>query len=177
MEPTPEVTTAATPEPTAQPTAEPTQTPTAAPSQSPAPTPRPKTVTFTEVTEGAIELADGEDTVILPAALLEEVVFALAPLDAPINQGTLRIDTQLRRIEILVIELATVTFTAAEIGELIEFTLLIPGFESSSMTVLVKKQSVAWFGWIALAVGLTAASVIFWFILLARRRREEKKAA
>lgn len=169
----------ATPIPTAEPSAEPTETQTAAPSptRSESPAAQPKTVTISEVTEGTIALAPGEEAVVLPAALLEEVVFTLAPLGAPLEEGTLQIDTQLRRIEILVVELATVTFTAAEIGDVIEFTLVIPGFEPSSMTVQVQKQDLAWLGWISLAASVAAISIVLWLILLLRRRRKEKKEA
>lgn len=171
--PTPEVTVESTPEPEPKPTE--TQTALPAPSESPAARPlQPKTVTLTEITSGTIELAPGSDGVVLPAALLEEVVFTLAPADAPLDQGTLQIDTQVRRIEILVVELATVSFTAAEIGNTIEFTLVIPGFEPSSLTVSVDKQDLAWIGWISLAATAAAALLAIWFILAFRRRSKRK---
>lgn len=156
------------------PTAEPTESQSAlpAPSESPTAAPQqPKTVTLAEITSGTIDLASDADGLVLTAALLEEVVFYLAPLDAPVNQGTLQIDTQVRRIEILVVELATVSFTAAEIGNLIEFTLVIPGFEPSTMTVTVAKQDLAWIGWISLAATVSLGFLAGWFILSSRRRK------
>lgn len=161
----PEVTAEAVPTPTQDvPEPEPTETVTARPQQ-------PKTVTITEITSGQIELTPGQDAVVLPAALLEEVVFTLAPADAPLDQGVLQIDTQVRRLEILVVELGTVTFSAAELGNSIEFTLVIPGFEPNSLTVQVSKGDLAFAGWLSLAATLVVASLVLWFILGARRRR------
>lgn len=164
-------------ESTPEPEPEPTETQTALPAPSETPTARPqqpKTVTLTEITSGTIELAPGSDGVVLPAALLQEVVFTLAPAEAPLNQATLQIDTQVRRIEILVVELATVSFTAAEIGNKIEFTLVIPGFEPTSLTVSVEKQDLAWIGWVSLAATVAAAFLVIWFILALSRRRKAR---
>lgn len=130
-------------------------------------------MTIEEINAGGITLTPGQDVVVLPAALLEEVVFSLAPLAAPLDEGVLQIDTEIRRIEILVVELATVSFTAAEIGNSIEFTLVIPGFEPSSMTVLVEKQDLAWISWVALFTTLAIVAFVSWFIIAARRRRRK----
>lgn len=189
--PAPVSTPAATPTPTAEPqpevtaestpTREPTATSAPAETQSPEPTQTaaaaaaPKTVTIEEINAGGITLTPGQDAVVLPAALLQEVVFSLAPLAAPLDEGVLQIDTEIRRIEILVVELATVSFTAAEIGNSIEFTLLIPGFEPSSMTILVDKQDLAWIGRLSLAATLAVLALVFWFILGARRRRRKNE--
>jgi hypothetical protein len=136
----------------------------------------PKTVTAEELSTGTIVLAPGQDAIVFTAALLEEVVFQLTPGGATLEQAVLEIDTQVRRIEILAIELATVTFAAAEVGNQIEFTLRVPGFEPSSLTVAVDKQDLVEFGWLALAVTAAVGGLAAWFILAAKRRRKKAKS-
>jgi hypothetical protein len=178
---TPGPTTPAEPEPAAPgaPAAEggdPDPTPESSPTESVTAAAAPKTVTAEELGTGTIVLAPGQDAIVFTAALLEEVVFQLTPGGATLEQAVLEIDTQVRRIEILAIELATVTFTAAEVGNQIEFTLRVPGFEPSSLTVAVDKQDLVEFGWLALAVTAAVGGLVAWFILAAKRRRKKTKS-
>jgi hypothetical protein len=190
-QPTVASTPAATPTPTPTPTPEPeltiseatpspqptvTEEPSSEPesTESPLASPGIKTVTMSEINSGEIALGSGQQLV-LTAALLEEVIFTLAPADAAISGGTLVIDTQVRRIEILVIDLGAVSFTAAELGETIEFTLLIPGFEPSSLSVSVSKADLPWISWAFILGGSLVAALTLWFILVAMRRRKPKE--
>jgi hypothetical protein len=129
---------------------------------------------MSEINSGEIALGSGQQLV-LTAALLEEVIFTLAPADAAISGGTLVIDTQVRRIEILVIDLGAVSLTAAELGDRIEFTLLIPGFEPSSLSVSVSKADLPWISWAFILGGSLVAALTLWFILVAMRRRKPKE--
>lgn len=167
--PTPE----STPE---QPTASPEPEPEAQPEgEENAPT-TPKTVTIEEITGGVIQLGNNQDGLILPAVLLEEVVFALAESGAPVNEGTLRIDTQIRSMEVLVIELGNLSFSASEIGDSIEFTLLIPGFEPRSLSVVVEKQTLNVIIWAILAAAVITAGALVWFLFGYRRRKQQTES-
>ena len=137
--------------------------------------PNSQTLVVEDISSGAISLQSGEEAVILTAALLEDVVFRLAPLNAPLEEGTLQISTEIRSIEILVLELANVTFTAAEIGSFIEFTLMVPGFEANSLRVIVEKDDLEQTLWVL--SGLLFATLIggsFVFLLIRRRKSEAK---
>lgn len=184
--PTPTPTPTSEPEPTAAPeepadpapvVASPLNSSPSEPDQTPTPEESPDILFVEEITNGVISLQDGQEVVIFSAALLEDVVFQLAPLGASINAGTLRVQTSVRSVELLVVDLGAISFTAFELGEYVEFTLLIPGFEENSLRVLVSRQDAEQLTWVIFAAAATTAGILlsaFWVIFKRRRRRNER---
>jgi len=115
----------------------------------------------------------------MPAVLLHDIAVGLLPPGAPLDEGALKIETGQTLLVAMVVSLGDVTLTASELGGFIQFTLIVPGFESNSMTVTVAKQTLAALFWVQ--VGLIAAAVavglglLWWF--LGRRNRKQVWAA
>lgn len=124
----------------------------------------------------------GTDTeeVIMPAFVLEDIANQLAPEGAPLHDGSLIIESGRTMIAVLIVSLGDVTMTAADMGDYIQFTLNVPGFESNSLSVAVQKETLLWAFWVQM--GLLAVSaviafiMIWWFVALRRRRKRDEDA-
>jgi len=194
-EPEPEPAPAPAPSPAAVPTppAEPPVVSTPArPSTPPAPTPPPAAdpvpadeapagpgavvLRAEEIFEGTITLGTDTEELIMPAFVLEDIATQLAPDGAPLEEGALVIESGATMIAVLIIQLGDVRLSAADMGNAIQFTLNIPGFESSSMTVAVQKQALIWAFWVQMGLlGLSAAiAVTMVWLFIARNRRRKK---
>ena len=188
-QPTPNVTAAAPapePEPTSEPTREatPTPEPTAEPQPEPAVTraatprsPRAAVVASEQILRGAISIDNAADQIFMPAVVLEEIAFSIAPPGAPIAQGTMIIESGQARVLIQMVAPGDVGLQVAELGSQLIFTLQIPGFETTSLTVAVERQTVTD---AALTLALFAGfavlvAVAIWWLLAGRRMRGSKK--
>jgi hypothetical protein len=184
------------PRPAAVPTAPaspPVVSPPARPSAPPAPTPPPAAdpapatetsagpgavfLRAEEIFEGSITLGTDTKELIVPAFLLQDIAQRLAPDGAPLEEGALVIESGSTMIAVLIIQLGDVRLSAADMGNAIQFTLNIPGFESSSMTVAVQKQALVWAFWIQMGLlGVSAAiavTMVWLFVARNRRRKNE----
>ena len=190
--PTPAPAPAATPTPpTSTPLAEvpavPPVTP-ATPATPPAPAPAPLAappapgpgltiLRADEILNGTITLGADTEEVIVPAFVLSDIASRLAPDGAPLEEGALLIETGATVHAVLLIALGDVRLTAAEMGNSIQFTLNIPGFESSSMTVMVQKQVLIWAFWVQmalLAITMLLVLAALW-IFISRNRRDKEE--
>ena len=133
-----------------------------------------------ELFEGAITLGNDTEEVIMPAFVLEDIAQRLAPDGAPLEDGALVIESGATMIAVLIIQLGDVRLAAADMGDYIQFTLNVPGFESSSMSVAVQKQALIWAFWVQMGLlGLSVAIafvMIWWFVALKRRRKREDES-
>jgi hypothetical protein len=126
-----------------------------------------------EIFEGTIILGTSTEELIMPAFVLQDIATQLAPDGAPLEEGALVIESGSTMIAVLIIQLGDVRLSAADMGNAIQFTLNIPGFESSSMTVAVQKQALVWAFWVQMGLlGLSAAiAVTMVWLFVARNRR------
>jgi hypothetical protein len=177
---------AAVPTPPAEP---PVVSTPARPSTPPAPTPPPAAdpapeapagpgavlLRAEDIFEGTIILGTGTEELIMPAFVLQDIATQLAPDGAPLEEGALVIESGSTMIAVLIIQLGDVRMSAADMGNAIQFTLNIPGFESSSMTVAVQKQALVWAFWIQMGLlGVSAAiAVTMVWLFVARNRRRK----
>lgn len=163
----------------ARPTTPPAPTPPPAPGAVPAAeTPAGPGAVFLraeEIFEGTIILGTDTEELIMPAFVLQDIATQLAPDGAPLEEGALVIESGSTMIAVLIIQLGDVRLSAADMGNAIQFTLNIPGFESSSMTVAVQKQALVWAFWIQMGLlGLSAAiAVTMVWLFVARNRRRK----
>ena len=175
------------------PASPPVVSPPARPSAPPAPTPPPAAdpapatetsagpgavfLRAEEIFEGSITLGTDTKELIVPAFLLQDIAQQLAPDGAPLEEGALVIESGSTMIAVLIIQLGDVRLSAADMGNAIQFTLNIPGFESSSMTVAVQKQALVWAFWIQMGLlGVSAAiavTMVWLFVARNRRRKNE----
>jgi hypothetical protein len=169
-EPTPEPTVESTPqpEPVVEPEPEPEVTQAATPRS-----PRAAVVAADEILRGAIAIDDGADQIFMPALVLEEIALSIAPPGAPISQGSMLIESGQLRVLVQLVAPGDVGLQVAELGNELIFTLQIPGFETTSLTVAVEKRTLANAAWtLALfAAFAILASLAIWWLLVARRRR------
>jgi len=128
-----------------------------------------------EIFEGTITLGTDTEELIMPAFVLQDIATQLAPDGAPLEEGALVIESGATMIAVLIIQLGDVRLSAADMGNAIQFTLNIPGFESSSMTVAVQKQALVWAFWIQMGLlGVSAAiAVTMVWLFVARNRRRK----
>lgn len=191
-EPAPTPSPAATPTPPAEP---PVVNPPPSPSTPPAPaappatTPQPPATSpagpgavvlrSEELFEGVITLGNDTEEVIMPAFVLEDIAKHIAPDGAPLEEGALVIESGVTMIAVLIIQLGDVRLAAADMGDYIQFTLNVPGFESTSMSVAVEKQTLVWALWVQLGLfavsAVIAAIMLWWFIALRRRRKRDEE--
>lgn len=133
-----------------------------------------------EIFEGTIILGTDTEELILPAFVLQDIATQLAPDGAPLEEGALVIESGSTMIAVLIIQLGDVRLSAADMGNAIQFTLNIPGFESSSMTVAVQKQALIWAFWIQMGLlGVSAAvavAMVWLFVARNRRRKSDDEA-
>jgi len=176
-EPTPE------PSPTSEPTPQPETTTQAEPEPAPAAasaprSPRAAVVATEQILRGAISIDGDADQIFMPAVVLEEIAFSIAPPAAPIAQGTMIIESGEVRIVIRMIAPGDVGFQVAELGSQLIFTLQIPGFETSSLTVAIEKQTAAnALGLFAIFGGLAILTAVAIWWLFANRRRLRSRSA
>ncbi len=176
-EPTPE------PSPTSEPTPQPETTTQAEPEPAPAAASAPRSaraavVASEQILRGAISINGDADQIFMPAIVLEEIAFSIAPPGAPIAQGTMIIESGQARIVIRMIAPGDVGFQVAELGSQLIFTLQIPGFETSSLTVAIEKQTAAnALGLFAIFGGLAILTAVALWWLLANRRRLRSRSA
>ena len=164
----------------------PTPTPTPPPAADPAPTsetpagPGALVLRAEEVFEGTIFMGTDTEELIMPAFVLQDIATRLAPDGAPLDEGALVIESGRAMIPVLMIQLGDVRLAAADMGDTIQFTLNIPGFELSSMSVAVQKQALMWAFWAQLALVSIAAVVAmifaWWFFIVMGRRKNRVRA-
>lgn len=185
---------AITPTPPVEP---PTETTPVQPTTTPAPTPQPAAdpapeaeppvtgagavvVRSEELFEGQITVSPDTDEVIMPAVVLEDIANRLVPAGAPLTSGSLLIESGTALVVVLMVQLGDVRLTAADLGDSIQFTLNIPGFEPSSMSVAVQKQTLVWAFWAQMglfALSALVALIILWMFIARRRRRQQSRTA
>lgn len=191
--PTPAATPTPTPPVTTPPAADPPVTPRAlaAPTPPPAPNPAPAAdppapgpglafLTAQEIFEGAVILGTDTEELIMPAFVLHDIATRLAPEGAPLEEGALLIESGITVHAVLLVAVGDLRLSAADIGNSIQFTLNIPGFDSSSLTLAVQKQTLVWAFWAQLGLlGVAAATAItlaWWFVTRGRNRRANPDA-
>jgi hypothetical protein len=117
---------------------------------------------------GTIALSSDMETLMMPAVLLHDIAVGLLPDGAPLDEGALRIETGQTAMVIMIVSLGDVSLSASELGGFIQFTLVVPGFDPSSMSITVTKETLTWLLWIqvALLVASLIAALLFvaWFI-------------
>lgn len=160
----------------------PTPPPAAAPQPPPAIPEGPGIVVLRaeELFEGAITLGNDTEEVVMPAFVLEDIAQRLAPDGAPLEDGALVIESGATMIAVLIIQLGDVRLAAADMGDYIQFTLNVPGFESSSMTVAVQKQALMLAFWVQMGLLAVSAAIavimIWWFVAINRRRKSDDQS-
>ena len=182
--PTPPVTTPpADPPVTPRTPVAPTPPPAADPApvvEPPAPGPGLAILRAEEIFEGTIVWGADTEELIMPAFVLEDIANQLAPEGAPLEEGALLIESGVTVHAVLLVALGDVRLSAADIGDSIQFTLNIPGFESSSLTVAVQKQALVWAFWAQVgSLGVAAVAAIalaWWFVARGRNRRANQDA-
>lgn len=128
--------------------------------------------------DGALVLDGDAGIVIVPAVVLTGIAEKLAAQGAPIQQGILLIESGSTRVKVLLVSLGDVTLTASELGDYIQFTLNIPGFESNSLKVELKKQTPLEVFWTQVGIIGTLVAVgfgTFWWFVAGKRRRKDKE--
>lgn len=183
--PTPPVTTppAANPPVTPRAPAAPTPPPVANPAPAadpPAPGPGLAILRAEEIFEGAVILGTDTEELIMPAFVLHDIATQLAPEGAPLEEGALLIESGVTVHAVLLVAVGDVRLSAADIGDSIQFTLNIPGFDSSSLTVAVQKQALVWAFWAQVGLlgvaAATAITLVWWFVARGRNRRANPDA-
>lgn len=139
-------------------------------------------ITVEEILDGAITLQPGTETIVLPALVLEQVVLLLAPTDNLLSstlasESLLEVTTGRISVGTLVSRLTEARIAALDAGDFIQFTLMVPGFEASTMSVRIDKQVVLNVGLLTAAILGFASAGLFALLLLRRRRQSEKTAA
>lgn len=199
--PTPATTPAASPDPTptprpaAAPTIElappvvstpvaptpPPASPAAAPAANPAPIaevparPGALVVGTEEIFNGAIFVGADTQELVMPAFVLMDIANRMAPNGARVQDGALVIATGQMFTSVLLIQLGEVRLAASDMGSTIQFTLNIPGFESTSMSVVVEKQTLtlAFQSVLMVTGGIVAAIFAWWFFAFLRNQRSQ----
>lgn len=130
-----------------------------------------------EILGGTIVLGTETEEVIMPAFVLEDIAKQLAPEGAPLQDGSLIIESGRTMIAVLIVSLGDVTMSAADMGDYIQFTLNVPGFEPNTLSVAVQKETLLWAFWIQMGLlavsSLLALMMIWWFVAMRRRKRDE----
>lgn len=124
-----------------------------------------------EILNGAIFVGTDTQELVMPAFVLMDIANRLAPDGARVEDGALVIATGQMFTSVLLVQLGEVRLAATDMGSTIQFTLNIPGFESTSMSVVLEKQTLtlAFQSVLMVTGGIVAAIFAWWFFALLRR--------
>jgi hypothetical protein len=126
-----------------------------------------------EILNGAIFVGTDTQELVMPAFVLMDIANRLAPDGARVEDGALVIATGQMFTSVLLVQLGEVRLAATDMGSTIQFTLNIPGFESTSMSVVLEKQTLtlAFQSVLMVTGGIVAAILAWWFFAMFRRRK------
>ena len=124
-----------------------------------------------EILNGAIFVGTDTQELVMPAFVLMDIANRMAPDGARVEDGALVIATGQMFTSVLLVQLGEVRLAATDMGSTIQFTLNIPGFESTSMSVVLEKQTLtlAFQSVLMVTGGIVAAIFAWWFFALLRR--------
>jgi hypothetical protein len=162
----------------------PPASPAAPPAASPAPIaevparPGALVVATEELLAGTIVIGTDTEELIMPAFVLMDIANRMVPNGARVEDGSLVIASGQMFTSVLLIQLGDVRLAATDMGSTIEFTLNIPGFESTSMSVVVEKQTLTLaFQSVLVVTGSIVAAILAWWFFAFTRRKKGKNSS
>lgn len=137
-----------------------------------------KEVSAEELVSGTIVLPQGVEEIVFPAATFERVVFKLDPIGNLLQSdlaasSRLSVVSGITQFELIVNRLADARLSTSDAGDSVQFTLVVPGFEPSTLVVQIEKQAAINAALLVAALAGFSAAAFFAVLAYRRRKREE----